>query len=146
MSLSLNAQTRFVGVGTALAIAAVGIFLSVGQTIATRRSEDGRINAHFSGMAANSAENMSRTLQATLRSVEGLAALFGAVPAMDRGIFARYVEPLLASDPTLFNLIWAPRVPSAKRAEYEAAVNINGVTDFVFTERDVGKLRPAGQR
>jgi CHASE1-domain containing sensor protein/uncharacterized protein YoxC len=83
---------------------------------------------------------------ATLRSVEGLAALFGAVPAMDRGIFARYVEPLLASDPTLFNLIWAPRVPSAKRAEYEAAVNINGVTDFVFTERDVGKLRPAGQR
>jgi methyl-accepting chemotaxis protein len=146
MSSSLNAQTRFVGVRTALAIAAVGIFLSVGQTVATRRSEDGRINAHFSGIAANSAENMSRTLLATLRSVEGLAALFGAVPAMDRGIFARYVEPLLASDPTLFNLIWAPRVPSAKRAEYEAAVNINGVTDFVFTERDVGKLRPAGQR
>jgi methyl-accepting chemotaxis protein len=147
MSSGLNAQTRFVGVTPALAITAVGIVLSVGQAIVTRRSEDGRINAHFSGMAASSAQNLSRTFLATLRSVEGIAALFGAAPSTDRVIFARYVEPLLASDPTLLNLAWAPRVPSAKRAEYETAVNTNGTTDFVFTERDdAGKLRPAGPR
>jgi len=116
MSSSLDAQTRFVGVRAAVAVAVVGIALSVGQAIVARGIEDGRINAHFSGMAANSAQNLNRTLLATLKSVEGVAALFGAVPATDRAIFARYVEPLLASDPTLFNLIWAPRVPSAKRA------------------------------
>lgn len=104
MSSGLNAQTRFVGVTPALAITAVGIVLSVGQAIVTRRSEDGRINAHFSGMAASSAQNLSRTFLATLRSVEGIAALFGAAPSTDRVIFARYVEPLLASDPTLLNL------------------------------------------
>jgi methyl-accepting chemotaxis protein len=147
MSSSLDAQTRFVGVRAAVAVAVVGIALSVGQAIVARGIEDGRINAHFSGMAANSAQNLNRTLLATLKSVEGVAALFGAVPATDRAIFARYVEPLLASDPTLFNLIWAPRVPSAKRAEYESAANTKGATDFVFTERDeAGKLRPAGQR
>ncbi len=147
MPSSLNAQTRFVGARAALAIAAVGIVLSVGQAIATRRIEDDRINAHFSSMVANAAQNLSRTFLATLRSVEGISALFGAAPSTDRGIFARYVEPLLAADPTLLNLAWAPRVPSAKRVEYESAVNINGTTDFVFTERDdAGKLRPAGQR
>lgn len=77
MSSSLDAQTRFVGVRAAVAVAVVGIALSVGQAIVARRIEDGRINAHFSGMAANSAQNLNRTLLATLKSVEGVAALFG---------------------------------------------------------------------
>jgi hypothetical protein len=57
MSSSLYAQTRFVGAKAAVAVAVIGIVLSVGQAIATRRIEDGRINAQIGGMAANSAQN-----------------------------------------------------------------------------------------
>jgi methyl-accepting chemotaxis protein len=147
MSLSLNAQTRFAGVRAALGVAAVGIALSVGQAIATRRIEDSRINAHFSGMAANGTQALNRSFLAPMKSVEGIAALFGAAPATDRATFGRYVEPLLAADPSLLNLIWAPRVLLAGRAELESAAKKDGITDFAFTERDqAGQLRPAGSR
>jgi len=147
MSSSMSAPARFVGVRAAVAVALVGIVLSAGQAIATRRIEDGRINAHFSGMAASGAQALNRSFLASLKSIEGIAALFGAAPATDRATFGRYVEPLLAADPTLLNLIWAPRVLLAGRAERESAVNKDGITDFVFTERDqAGQLRPAGSR
>jgi hypothetical protein len=81
MSSSLDAQTRFVGVRAAVAVAVVGIALSVGQAIVARGIEDGRINAHFSGVAANNAQNLNRTLLATLNNLLALNATIEAARA-----------------------------------------------------------------
>ncbi|MGH7001708.1 MAG: CHASE domain-containing protein, partial [Stellaceae bacterium] len=125
----------------------LGGAISVGQAIVTRQWEDDRINEHFNNLTASSVQALSRSFSATASSVEGLAALFGAAPMTDHDTFRRYVVPLLAADPTLLNLAWAPRVSADKRAQYESAVHIDGVSDFHFTERDsVGKLVPAGPR
>src|SRR5689334_19458765 len=90
---------------------------------------------------------LDRSFSATVKSVEGVAALFGAAPATDHATFARYAAPLLAADRTLLNLAWAPRVTADERAKYEDAVHLEAISDFHFTERDsAGKLVVAGQR
>jgi len=131
----------------AVTIALLGGLISVGQAVVARHLENERIDAHYADLASDSAQSLRRSFAATVRSVEGLAALFGAAPATDHATFARYTAPLLAVDPTVLNLSWAPRVPAEKRAQYESAVHVDGVSDFHFTERDgAGNLVAAGAR
>jgi CHASE1-domain containing sensor protein len=134
-------------VWAAVAVTLLGSAISVGQLIIAKQVETDRIKAHFETVTNGSAQALSRSFAATVRSVEGIAALFSAAPGTDRATFARYVTPLLATDQTLLNMAWAPRVPLAERGRYEEAAHADGATDFRFTERDAaGNLIPAAQR
>ena len=131
----------------AIAVAVLGIAISLGQVIVTRALEDERGNSRFKGLTENAALALDHSFSATVKSVEGVAALFGAAPATDHATFARYAAPMLAADWTLLNLAWAPRVAAGERPKYEGAVHLDGINDFHFTERDAaGKLIVAGRR
>src|SRR5579872_1227101 len=147
MGWNVSELGRLPGIRTAIAILVVGSTISVGQLLVAREWEKVQIDGHFRDLTQRSATTLSRSFSTAAKSVEGLAALFRAVPMTDHATFARYVMPLLSADQTLLNLAWAPRVPTDKRAQYESAVHLDGASDFHFTERDgTGKLVTATAR
>src|SRR5512142_2181180 len=115
----MSATKKFGGVGTIAAVALLGALASVGQLVVVKRIESDRIDSHYAAVADRSAQALARSFEASVKSVVGVAALFGSAPTTDRKTFARYAGPVVADEPTILNISWVPRVAGEQRAHYE---------------------------
>ncbi|HET6249529.1 MAG TPA: CHASE domain-containing protein [Tepidisphaeraceae bacterium] len=81
-----------------------------------------------------------------LRSIEvlhGAAAFFETRHTVTRAEFTAFVRGAIERQPELYALSWAPTVPRARRAEYEAKARKDGYPNFHITADDHGILVPA---
>ena len=85
-------------------------------------------------------------LQQTTNDVEVLTQFYDASESVTADEFARFARPLMAQQPVLRALEWAPRVRDDERAAFEAQAQAEGGTGFSVRELVDGRLVPAGSR
>jgi PAS domain S-box-containing protein len=94
--------------------------------------------ARFQRAAEDIVSSVRRSIELGMHNLESIAAFYAGSREIERDEFRRFALPLLAQDPSLKALSWAPRVPAGEREEYEQAARREGHLDFQFTEFAAG--------
>ena len=122
------------------AVLSLFTYFHVGGMEASQRSAD------FDRLAHDQTDAINAEVAATLALLRSLRGLFTATENVTRGEFRAFVRSLEVNI-TVQALEWIPRVPLAKRAEYERQAGAEGLPEFRFTERESqGVMVPAGRR
>ncbi len=130
-----------------LLLALLGTLLTLGAYLQAHRQMAHLESAELERRAAEYATEIQHTLDMNLEILEGVGALFDASREVSRTEFEAYGRYALAHHGELQALEWAPRVPAAYRANYEAAARAEGLEKFRIVERAPdGGLQPAGDR
>jgi hypothetical protein len=119
-----------VGVPVAvLCIAGVLLFLRANAW------EQARLKLAFAQQAQHLANALVRSIDAHIDVLRAIEGLFAASHRVDRQEFGAFAEAVMARHPGFKALEWAPRVPGAQRAAYEAAVRQEGYARFETPKR-----------
>lgn len=122
-----------------------GVCLSIVLFVYARAWESRILQSELDFRARQRVELVQSKVLRSMEVLHGLAALFETRGQVSRGEFASFVQGALQRQPELHALAWTPRVPGARRAQYEAQARAQGWTDFRFTARDSqGQTIPAG--
>jgi signal transduction histidine kinase len=128
-------------------IACLGVSLSLGVHVWGRTSEENHVRAAFREAANERVLTLERTIKIKVLALEAIRSFFHGSEVVERHEFKRFAGPIIGRLGGIQALEWAPRVPDAKRAEYEAAVRQQGLRDFAITERQVqGSMVRAARR
>jgi CHASE1-domain containing sensor protein len=119
---------------SALAIAGVGIGLTVAACVIARHRATARDRELFERRSAVLAGSVARSFQMTREVVLSLPALFEASSTVDQREFTSFVRPALHRHPSLAALEWAPLVKDADREAFEADIRRLGFPDFEIRE------------
>ncbi len=124
----------------------VGAMLSVTAYYELMELENTQKLEEFKRFADDQAGAIHAEIAATLASIHSIRGLFAASPSVTRDGFSAFVYSLEIDD-VVQALEWIPRVPAAKRAEFERNARLSGLSQFRFTERQSsGVMAVAGQR
>ena len=130
-----------------LAVILIGGALSIGLFQSARTIERRERRLEFERAVVDRIGAIQLELDAQLHVLEAVRAGWNAAGDIDRADFRKLVHSCLDEYPTLQALEWAPVVPAAQRAAYEASAVGDGLAGFEFTERDEqGQLIRAGPR
>ncbi len=128
-------------------IAGVGALLSVAAFLLVADWERQGVQAEFERSAKDRIAALKSEVNANLELLHSLKSLFLAAPQLDRNGFGAFATHFLARHKTIQALEWIPRVPAAKRDEYQAAARRAGHPEFRFTERRAqGEMVPVAAR
>jgi diguanylate cyclase (GGDEF)-like protein/PAS domain S-box-containing protein len=114
-----------------LALAIVGIAVSVTVWGLTAASEDRRLAQEFSGRANNQAAALQNGVNGYLDKLYAVRALFDSSNrAITREEFEDFSNSLLAGHAAILNIGWIPRVKDEDRAAHELAAAHDGLLDY----------------
>lgn len=122
---------------TIAALLALGTAFSIAGFSFVRRSEERRIAADFEKRAAVQVRLARERLQLHEELVRSLRTYVEHSAELTGEEFQAYAQILLERLPAARVFQWAPRVPQAHRAEFEAAARRHGAPDFRIWEREV---------
>lgn len=121
--------------------------LAVVSVAYTAKLEGERIAFKFDQSSVTLASDMVKALDEYSSPLESLESFYAASSQIDRNQFRIFTRQYLQQYPNLQALSWNPRVSSADRTKFEAAVQMEGFTDFQISERSSeGRLIRAGER
>jgi PAS domain S-box-containing protein len=131
-----------------LMLVVAGVACSAVTANAIKGIEERLAEEQFRDSCAGMASSVQSRIDRNFEVVEAIAAVFVArEDAMSRQEFHRFVGKLLVRHPDLQALEWIPRVPGARRAEYEAKARGDGFSAFQFNERtEHGRTVAAAER
>jgi len=90
---------------------------------------------------------IERDLAANFKVVEAVRAFYRASRQVEPHEFRDFVLPLLASQSSIRQIAWAPRVTGGERANHETDARQEGLADYQVTEVvPGGRLAPAQQK
>ena len=142
-----RATVRKLQYGVAVAVLVAGVALSAVLWVALRDQEHDRIRREFEQRSQDHITALVKTLQLDFLEMRSVESFFASSDEVERGEFNTFVTRLMRDHPSIRALQWAPRVPNAKRADYERAAARDGYPDFRITEYDrQGKLVPVSRR
>ncbi len=125
----------------------VGVVVSLAAFLKEWRDDRLRVEDAFRREAALLDDRFRDDIQNNLDDITSVADLFHAVGPVDRRQFRDVAAPLLSRHPTVLAIVWAPRVPHARRAAFEAAGRAELSPTFHIFERDAqDRTIPVGQR
>ncbi len=101
--------------------------------------------AIFERAAEERLDTVETNITLTIDNLVTASAFFDAARTVQRGEFARLVDPIIARNPAIQALEWIPRVPLAQRPAVEAAARRDGFA-FAFTEHGPAGMVPTGPR
>jgi len=117
------------------AMAVVGVALSLVASAAAWRWEQRKIENEFKQDAMNTCGAVQMRLNLDVLLLNSLRSFYVGSQEVTRREFGQFVGPLLSQMPGIQAMEWIPRVPDARRAEYEAAARRDGLEGFQITER-----------
>ncbi len=124
----------------------LGLTASIGAHIAIKVWELENRQEHFAHLAQEQIQAIRAKVSTTLATLRSIRGLFNASEAVDRGEFRAFVQSLEAEG-SVQALEWIPRVPQARRRDYEQAAARDGFPGFQLTERSSqGSMVRAGNR
>lgn len=127
-------------------VAALGLFVTGALFLQAERLEKDQLADRFRTQAAAQAGLLRSEICEYLASVDSVRRFVEGSENVNREEFLSFVQPIFGGK-VYRALQWAPRVPRAKRAEFEAAMRREGLERFEITERDgQGRAIPAGDR
>ncbi len=102
---------------------------------------------HAADLAHEQAEQLHDSIMRSMEVLYSIASLYAAQDGITRRQFHEFVQETLARQPELQALSWNPVVPAARREEFESKATDDGLTGYLFREKDAaGHFQPAGQR
>ncbi len=113
------------------------------------RSQEALVNAReFQRRAQNTALRAEDYLSRCEDTLFGLRSVFENMGDVTRAQFDKIAGDLISRQVGIHALEWAPIVPSAERARYEAKARAEGYPNFQFTERgdNANEVRRTGDR
>ena len=119
----------------ALATVCVGTAISILAFVCAGRLEKQHVQHDFLCASKDRVWVLDRTMEAHRLVLESLHSLYVASQPVERHQFGTAAGPFLSSVPGIQALEWVPRIPHAKRGEYEAAVRREGLDGFQITQR-----------
>ncbi len=129
--------------GIAMAMLLVGIAASTFLCIVLRNQEHGHVRKEFEQRSQDHVSAFRKTLDLNLLMMQSIKSFYASSQDVDRGEFKTFVTQLMENHPSIRAVQWAPRVPSSKRSDYEAAAVRDGYPGFRITKYDdEGKLVP----
>jgi CHASE1-domain containing sensor protein/tRNA A-37 threonylcarbamoyl transferase component Bud32 len=138
---------RFARDRVALAVAIVGIGLSVDAFFVIRGHETERFRFEFERRASQVAGAMRAAFGVPLEVLHSIPALYASSDDVTRSEFRAFVQDALRRQPAIRALEWIPLVPHEQRAAFEARGRADGLDGFRFTERAPdGSMVTAGVR
>ncbi len=109
--------------------------------------EQARLKLAFAQQAQHLANALVRSIDGHIDVLRAIEGLFVASERVERQEFGAFAAAVMARNPGFKALEWAPRVPGAHRAAYEATMRQEGHTRFELTEQDdQGRRRRAAPR
>jgi signal transduction histidine kinase/CheY-like chemotaxis protein/CHASE1-domain containing sensor protein/HPt (histidine-containing phosphotransfer) domain-containing protein len=125
----------------------VGLLVTTIAFVAVRELERTTAHQDFVPRAFALSAAIRQAIQLPLSDLDTIGNVLNATPPIDRATFRELATPLLSRRPSLYALVWAPRVSDAERARFEAGLRAEGIGTTTITERDGrGGLVPAVQR
>jgi PAS domain S-box-containing protein len=127
-------------IATGLAVAAVVFLVARGQ-------ERDRAMSDFRRRAEFQAEALEASLEKRANSLVGMQRFLQFSPLADETHFQAWAGSILAEQPEVQVIEWAPRVSAARRAAHEQTVAAELGVPFQISEwKEVGTRVPAGMR
>jgi len=125
----------------------VGLALSLAAFVAVRNREERRLRIRFSRLAGDRVAAVHRGVVLSIEQLRSIRALFAASQLVERHEFAAFVHDALAQHRAIELLAWAPRVPRAARAAFEAEASRDAQAEFRITDWDAARgPTPAADR
>ena len=111
------------------------------------RWEKNRIKLEYERRSTAVASELKNNINIYFETLRTIKALYASLPVVTRQEFHIFAEHLLATNPGIQALSWNPYIPNAKRAEFEAMGQREGIPDFQIRERnEQGQILRAPQR
>jgi CHASE1-domain containing sensor protein len=124
-----------------------GIGFSVTVLFAVRWWESRDIAAVFRLAAEDRANAVKNTFEIELGMLNLVGAALMSDGRVEKDEFQEVLQPFHARDKSIEAVEWIPRVPGARRRQFETAARQNGFEGFQITETDrIGTIVPARQR
>ncbi|MBI3271677.1 MAG: CHASE domain-containing protein [Planctomycetes bacterium] len=117
------------------AVAALGLGLALAAFATTRLWDQEAAAAAFTLAARDRVSALRATVQSYLEQMETLGEFYASSPSFDRSGWKTFAAPKLLRHSGISSLEWIPRVPEARRQEYEEAARKDGYPAFQFTQR-----------
>ncbi len=128
-------------------VVALGVLLSCSLCALTRHWLYAGLHAEFNTLAEDRVDKIQERVNSRLAVLDAISSFYAASHQIGRGEFAVFVKELLARHPEILALQWLPRVPAARRAEYEARLSEEAGVEQGFTEISAQRrLVPAAAR
>ncbi|MGH8569657.1 MAG: CHASE domain-containing protein, partial [Gammaproteobacteria bacterium] len=109
--------------------------------------EQARLKLAFAQQAQRLANALVRSIDDQIDVLRAIEGLFAASERVERHEFGTFAGAVMAPHPGFTATAWAPKVPGAQRAAYEAAARQEGHARFEITEQDhQGRLQRAAPR
>jgi signal transduction histidine kinase len=125
----------------------LGVLASVVTGFLLCRSESLVARAGFRADAAERAVAIRGAIDESLAAVHALAGYWKGVSDVDPVGFRRFASALIEHQPAIQALEWVPRVPHARRSEFEREARREGFAGFEIRERQrQGSMVAAGRR
>src|SRR5882757_6261020 len=126
-------RARFEGARRAIAVAVVGVLLSLVAAVAVGRWESSVSHAKFAGAAQVQAIVLQNGVNEYLNRLVALKTLFESTNRnVTRNEFEVFINRLFEDRPGLFRVNWLPRVTRNERAQYEKAAIDDGIVGYHF--------------
>lgn len=125
----------------------LGLLLTLCFFFGFRDLEQKNARADFERLAQHRIATLESSIALNLNDITSLSAYLSISQPPERVAFARYTAPLLESNKAIQALEWVPRVPKARREEFEAHARRDGLASFQFRDRIAqGSMARAGER
>jgi PAS domain S-box-containing protein len=129
------------------AILLIGLVLSALLAVAMRNGEHSRIRYDFEQASQDQIAAIRKTIALDLMEMRSVRAFYDGSGEVNRHEFHVFTDPLLKSRRSIRALEWAPRVPDAERADYEAKAARDGFPNFKIADCNRQfRLTPAPRR
>ena len=130
-----------------LAAALLGLIASGLAWFAVSHRESELAKLELSSQGSGYALTLQFGIDAYLRRVVGLRALFDSSDNVSRGQFDKFAKQLLSGQSAILGMSWIPRVSAAQRAAFERDVALDGVTGYrIKSVAPDGTLGPAPEK
>ena len=137
-------RSRQISVALPLCVAFAVAIIGFTYAEINQRSQ---VQTKFESRVSKATWDIQKQLAKHLDAVHSLKSFFAGSVDVDRTGFSTFNRHLLSRHVGVQAMEWLPRVTREQRSEYESRAQMEGVTDFVITERDKGnQLVEAGER
>jgi len=135
------------GYRPAVLVFLISVLISVVAFAATRHSEAKRRESGFKELAIRPIAAVQERIGLYLEEVQSIGRFYAASRFVERSEFGAFVRGIPSRRSAVEALAWAPRVPAAERAAFEADARREVAGDFEILEVSrTGDLVRAGER
>jgi diguanylate cyclase (GGDEF)-like protein len=125
----------------------IGLVFSLSASFAVWHREKHLAELELSARASGYAQTLQFGIDAYMRKVSGLRALFDSTNNVGRDQFERFTKQLLSDQSAILGMSWVPRVTRDQRDSHERAGARDGLPDYrIKSVASDGSLAPSPDR